>query len=115
MKIVVRAPNWIGDVVLSLPALENLKRNLPQAQIWIAARKEVQDLYSSFDFVKGIILLSELNNYKNLREASKKIKEYDFGYILCFQRIQKKSFFIFLTVLSACIWKFREFRLFRHL
>ena len=78
MKIVVRAPNWIGDVVLSLPALENLKRNLPQAQIWIAARKEVQDLYSSFDFVKGIILLSELNNYKNLREASKKIKEYDF-------------------------------------
>lgn len=78
MKIVVRAPNWIGDVVLSFPALENLRRNLPQAQIWIAAREEVQDLYPSFDFVKGIMPLSGINNLKNLREASKKIKEYDF-------------------------------------
>jgi heptosyltransferase-2 len=78
MKIVVRAPNWIGDVVLSFPALESLKRNLPQAQIWIAAREEVQDLYSSLDFVKGIIPLPGLNNFRNLREASKKIKEYDF-------------------------------------
>jgi len=78
MKIVVRAPNWIGDVVLSFPALESLKRNLPQAQIWIAAREEVQDLYSSLDFVKGIIPLPGLNNFRNLRDASKKIKEYDF-------------------------------------
>jgi len=78
MKIVVRAPNWIGDVVLSLPALESLRKNLPQAQIWIAAREEVQDLYLSFDFVKGIIPLSGLNNFKNMRESAKKIKEYHF-------------------------------------
>ncbi len=78
MKIIVRAPNWLGDVVLSFPALESLKRNLPQAQMWIAAREEVQDLYSSFDFVKGIVPLPGLNNLRNLRETSKKIKEYDF-------------------------------------
>ncbi len=78
MKIVVRVPNWLGDAVLSFPALESLKRNLAQAQMWIAAREEVQDLYSSLDFVKGIITLPGLNNFRNLRDASKKIKEYDF-------------------------------------
>jgi heptosyltransferase-2 len=78
MKIVVRAPNWLGDVVLSFPAIENLRKNLPQAQTWIAAREEVQDLYLSFDFVKGIIPLSGLNNFKNVKEVAKKIKEYNF-------------------------------------
>ena len=78
MKIVVRAPNWIGDVVLSFPALESLRKNLPHAQIWIAAREEAQDLYSSFDFVKGIIPLSGLNNFKNMWESAKKIREYNF-------------------------------------
>ena len=78
MKIVIRAPNWIGDVVLSLPAVESLRQNLLQAEIWIAAKEEVKDLYSSFDFIKGIIPLSGFNNFKNLRDAAKKIKEYHF-------------------------------------
>ena len=28
-RILVRAPNWVGDVVLSLPALRDLRRNFP--------------------------------------------------------------------------------------
>ena len=38
MKIVVRAPNWIGDSILAVPAVYSLRRNFPQAQIWIAAK-----------------------------------------------------------------------------
>jgi lipopolysaccharide heptosyltransferase II len=44
-RIVVRAPNWVGDVVLSLPAVRDLRRNFPRARLTILARPWVADLY----------------------------------------------------------------------
>jgi heptosyltransferase-2 len=35
--VVVRAPNWLGDAVMALPALESLRAALPAAHITIAA------------------------------------------------------------------------------
>jgi heptosyltransferase-2 len=44
-RLLVRAPNWIGDVVLSLPALRDLRRNFPRARLEVLARPWVADLY----------------------------------------------------------------------
>jgi heptosyltransferase II len=44
-RIVVRAPNWVGDVVLSLPAIRDLCRNFPRARLTVLARPWVADLY----------------------------------------------------------------------
>lgn len=78
MKIVVRAPNWIGDAILSLPALESLRKNFPQVQIWIAAREWVKDLFTSYHFIKGVIPLSNLDSLKGVRSAAKNLKESNF-------------------------------------
>ena len=32
-RIVVRAPNWLGDAVLSLPAVRDVRRNFPGARM----------------------------------------------------------------------------------
>lgn len=45
MKILVRAPNWIGDVVMSLPALRALAARYPEASITVLAKPWVADLY----------------------------------------------------------------------
>lgn len=44
-RILVRATNWVGDAVMSLPALLALRRRFPQAVIAVAARPWVLDLY----------------------------------------------------------------------
>jgi heptosyltransferase-2 len=44
-RLLVRAPNWIGDVVLSLPALRDLRRRFPTAHLEVLARPWVADLY----------------------------------------------------------------------
>jgi len=78
MKIVVRAPNWIGDAILSLPAVESLSKNFPPAQIWIAAREWVKDLFISYPSIKGVFPLSNLDSLKGTRSAAKNLKEFDF-------------------------------------
>jgi len=53
-RIVVRAPNWIGDVVLSLPAVRDLRRNFPAARIEVLARPWVAELYGAVAEVDAV-------------------------------------------------------------
>ena len=53
-RIVVRAPNWIGDVVLSLAAVRDLRRNFPGARIEVLARPWVAELYRAVAEVDAV-------------------------------------------------------------
>lgn len=44
-KILLRAPNWIGDAVMCLPALRELRLALPEAELVLVARPWVLDLF----------------------------------------------------------------------
>lgn len=84
MKIVVRAPNWIGDSVLSLPALESLRKNYPQAEIWVAAKEWVKDIFAALNFVQGVIPLPPTDDLKSLPVSVQTIKKlkFDIGLLL---------------------------------
>jgi len=45
-KILIRATNWIGDAVMSLPAIRAVRARFPQAHIAVLARPWVGDLYA---------------------------------------------------------------------
>jgi heptosyltransferase-2 len=45
LKILVRATNWIGDAIISLPALRALHGRFPEAEIMVLAKPWVADLY----------------------------------------------------------------------
>ena len=44
-RLVVRAPNWLGDAVLALPALESLRAALPGTHITIAALASIAPMF----------------------------------------------------------------------
>jgi heptosyltransferase-2 len=50
-RIVVIAPNWLGDAVMALPAIADLRRHYADAHLAIAARPPVAPL---FTMVKGV-------------------------------------------------------------
>jgi len=54
-KILVRATNWVGDAVMSLPALRALRQQLPHARISILAKPWVADLYRREPFCDDLI------------------------------------------------------------
>lgn len=54
-NILVRATNWVGDAVMSLPALQHLRRACPDARIAILARPWVAALYARESFCDEVI------------------------------------------------------------
>jgi lipopolysaccharide heptosyltransferase II len=53
-RLLIRAPNWMGDVVLSLGAVRDLRRNFPSARIEVLARPGVADLYRAVAEVDAV-------------------------------------------------------------
>ena len=54
-SILVRATNWVGDAVMSVPALQALREQFPTARISILARPWVASLYSREPFCDELI------------------------------------------------------------
>ncbi len=53
-RLLIRAPNWVGDVVLSLAAVRDLRRSFPAARIEVLARAWVSDLYRAVSEVDAV-------------------------------------------------------------
>ena len=78
MKILVRTPNWIGDVVLALPLVEALKANDPGAEIWIAASSPAGEIFSEGEFASRTIPMGPLGRLRDLRRTSRDLKRRGF-------------------------------------
>jgi heptosyltransferase-2 len=54
-RLLVRAPNWLGDAVMSLPALRSIRQLFLRAHITVAARPSVAELYSRESAVDQVV------------------------------------------------------------
>ena len=59
LKILVRVPNWLGDAIMALPALEELRRCSSDAEITVLARPWVSKIYANLPFVDEVLLYPE--------------------------------------------------------
>jgi heptosyltransferase-2 len=59
-RLLVRAPNWVGDVVLSLPALRDVRQLFPAARLEVLARPWVAELYRA---VPGVDAVAETRGH----------------------------------------------------
>ena len=44
-RVLVVSPNWLGDAVMALPAIADVKRHIPSARLVVAARRAVADMF----------------------------------------------------------------------
>lgn len=55
MKIVVRGTNWVGDAVMQIPALRELRRIFPDAEITLHTRSWARGIFQDADFINRIL------------------------------------------------------------
>lgn len=54
-RVLIRSANWVGDAVMSLPAVASVCRGVPRAEVTILAKPWVGDLFSPFPGVHRVI------------------------------------------------------------
>ena len=70
-RILVRATNWVGDAVMSIPALQALREKFPAAGISILARPSVAGLYSRETFCDELIPYEAPKDWRGVTEKWK--------------------------------------------
>ena len=56
MRILIRATNWLGDAVMSLPAIRAVRENYRSSEITLLAKRSVADVYARESAVDKVIL-----------------------------------------------------------
>jgi len=56
---VVRGVNWVGDAVMTVPALRELRRVLPGAHVTLATRAWAEGIFEGADFVDDLLVVGE--------------------------------------------------------
>ena len=65
-RILVRATNWVGDVVMAMPPVEHIRHASPAAHLAVLARPWVAGLYRP-PLVDEIIIDTAAADWKDLR------------------------------------------------
>jgi len=66
VKVLIRAANWIGDAVMSLPAVRAIAARYPEASITMLAKPWVADVYSGERSIQRVIALDGRSGLRDL-------------------------------------------------
>jgi heptosyltransferase-2 len=66
-KIMVRATNWIGDAVMSLPALEALRARFPDSEIVLVSKPWVSEIYLNHPAISRQIVYDAAGEHRGAR------------------------------------------------
>ena len=55
-RVVVRGANWVGDAVMTVPALRELRRVLPRARVTLATRAWAEGIFAGADFIDDVLV-----------------------------------------------------------
>ena len=95
-RVVVRGTNWVGDSVMSVPALRALRRVLPDAEITLVLRPGCKGLFSDATFIDNVLVYDRRNTFSvfsQIREWRKR----NFDLALLFQNAFEAALIPFLA------------------
>ena len=87
-KIIIRMPNWIGDLVMATPVLADLRSHFPEAEITAMCKTPLCDLLKKDERIDELFCFSRLTNDFSRRQEERDIigklrnGNYDLGILL---------------------------------
>ncbi len=66
ISILVRATNWIGDAIMTLPAVRTIRANFPRARVTVLAQPWVADIFRADPAVDEVMLYHKKTSHRGL-------------------------------------------------
>ena len=85
MKILVRGTNWVGDAVMTIPALRHLRRIFPDAEITLHTRGWAEGIFRDAEFIDKILTFDKTKSkIKDAFAQAKELKNHGFDFAVLF-------------------------------
>ncbi len=65
-KLLIRSTNWIGDAVMTTPAIRAIRRNFPEAEITLLALPWVADIFAASPHIDHLMLYERQGRHQGL-------------------------------------------------
>ena len=95
-RVVVRGTNWVGDSVMTVPALRALRRILPDASITLAIRPGAKGIFSGADFIDDVLVYDRRNAFSVFGQV-REWKRRQFDLAVLFQNAFEAALIPFLA------------------
>jgi heptosyltransferase-2 len=84
-RVMVRATNWLGDAVISLPAIRAIRGVFPHAHIAVVARPWVADLYAAERSIDRVIPYAAMRGIRGRRQFAARLRAESFDCAILLQ------------------------------
>ncbi len=106
-KILVRGVNWLGDAVMTTPALQRLREAKPQAHITMLAHEKLAGLWLGHPSIDATI---EFNPAESVFRVARKLRRESFDTALIFPNSPRSALEAFLAGIPKRIGYARNWR-----
>jgi heptosyltransferase-2 len=99
-KVLIRSANWVGDTVMSLPAIASIRHGFPQAEIAILAKPWVAEIFRNHPIVDRVILYQSQGIHQGIQgkwRLAKELKKEYFDLAVLLQNAFEAAFISFLA------------------
>jgi len=109
-RVLVRATNWLGDAVMSLPAIRTIRQVFPHAHIAVVARPWVADLYARESSIDRVIPYTAQKGLATKREFANRLREFHFDGAILLQNAFDAALMAWMANIPARIGYNRDGR-----
>jgi heptosyltransferase-2 len=112
-KVLIRGTNWVGDAVMSVPAMREIRRSLPESRISLLIRPWVRDVYGGADFLDEIITYDKGGLHRGLsgrRRLVSELRSREFDLAILFQNAFEAALLVWWAGIPVRIGYARDYR-----
>ena len=99
-RVLVRAPNWIGDAVMCEPALRGLRSLFPPAELTILAKPSIAELYTGCSGVDQVLVYDDKGTHVGIAgkwALAGLLRRHHFDLAVLFQNAFEAAFLAWLA------------------
>ena len=113
MKILIRGANWVGDAVMTIPAMREIRRCFPASSITLLTRDWARGIFQDADFVDEIITLQpDARSFRSMSSEAKRLRNRNFDAAILFTNSFESALLMRLAKIPRRFGYAKEFRSF---
>ncbi len=99
-RLLIRSTNWIGDAVMTTPAVRAIRKNFPYAEISILAKSWVAPVFESSPYIDNVLIYDDAGKHKGLAgklRLARELREYRFDAAILLQNAIEAAIIAFFA------------------